>query len=71
MTLGTVKAPSAAQLQAPVKYPRLPGYRPTGEENRYGAWYVKTTIAGASGGRTHAKILVACRNGNNPGCVLD
>ena len=23
-----------------VKYPRTPGYRPEGEENKYNAWYV-------------------------------
>src|ERR687898_1913504 len=94
MTLGTVKAPTPAQLQAlatdlgfdmseadlatfgelmrpsidaynavdrmaqelpPVKYPRMPGYRPSGEENRYGAWYVKTTIEGAPGGKLKGK----------------
>jgi len=27
-----------------VKYPRTPGYRPEGEENKYNAWYVKTEI---------------------------
>ena len=30
----------------PVKYPRDAGVRPTAEENRYGAWYVKTAIKG-------------------------
>ena len=25
----------------PVKYPRASGYRPVGDENRYGAWAVK------------------------------
>src|SRR5207244_6891211 len=30
-----------------VKYPRTPGYRPEGEENKYNAWYVKTEIKGA------------------------
>src|ERR1700686_4211579 len=34
-----------------VKYPRGPGYRPQGDENRYGAWYVKTAIKGASSGK--------------------
>ena len=24
-----------------VKYARTPGYRPTGKENKYGAWYVQ------------------------------
>ena len=39
----------------PVKYPRTPGYRPEGDENRYGAWAVKTTIKGASRGRLRGK----------------
>ena len=30
-----------------VKYPRTPGYRPEGEENKYNAWYVKTVVKGA------------------------
>ena len=34
-----------------VKYPRTPGYRPEGEENEWGAWYVKTTIRGAARGK--------------------
>ncbi len=33
-----------------VKYPRGPVHRPHGEENRYGAWYVKTSIKGRAGG---------------------
>jgi amidase len=41
-----------------VKYPRLPGYRPTGEENRYGAWYVKTTVEGAPEGKLKGKKVV-------------
>ena len=96
MTLGTVKAPTPAQLRAlsedlgfdlsetdlatfgelmrpsidaynavdrmaqelpPVKYPRMPGHRPSGEENRYGAWYVKTKIEGARGGKLAGKRL--------------
>lgn len=40
-----------------VRYPRTPGYRPTGEENRYGAWYVKTRIEGAPGGKLAGKRL--------------
>ncbi len=31
----------------PVKYPRLPGYRPGPEENPYNAWYWKTEIKGS------------------------
>jgi amidase len=34
----------------PVKYPRGPISRPEGTENRYGAWYVKTSIKGKPGG---------------------
>jgi hypothetical protein len=33
-----------------VKYPRGPAYRPQGDENKYGAWYVKTSIKGKPGG---------------------
>ncbi|HET8747980.1 MAG TPA: amidase [Ramlibacter sp.] len=41
-----------------VTYPRTPGYRPTGEENRYGAWYVKTTIKGKPGGKLEGRRVV-------------
>src|SRR6266852_4855902 len=34
-----------------VRYPRGKGYRPAGDENRYGAWYWKTSIKGASQGK--------------------
>ncbi len=40
-----------------VKYPRTPGYRPEGEENRYGAWYVKTIIKGAKRGKLVGKTI--------------
>jgi amidase len=39
----------------PVTYPRLPGRRPSPEENRYGAWYVKTEIEGAASGKLNGK----------------
>src|SRR6266853_3843569 len=39
----------------PVTYPRLPGRRPAPEENRHGAWYVKTEIAGAASGKLKGK----------------
>src|ERR1700739_3559911 len=39
----------------PVTYPRLPGRRPSAEENRYGAWYVKTEIGGAADGKLKGK----------------
>ena len=41
-----------------VKYPRTPGYRPEGEENKYNAWYVKTTVKGAPGGKLAGKTVV-------------
>src|SRR5579863_5867105 len=40
------------------KYPRTPGYRPEGEENKYNAWYVKTTVKGASRGKLVGKTIV-------------
>ena len=33
-----------------VKYPRTPGYEPTGDENKYNAWYRKSDIRGALDG---------------------
>src|SRR5271166_3721805 len=41
-----------------VTWPRTPGYRPTAEENRYGAWYVKTTVTGAPSGLLAGKKIV-------------
>src|SRR5918993_330915 len=41
-----------------VKYPRTPGYRPTGDENKHNAWYVKTTVEGASRGKLKGKTVV-------------
>ena len=38
-----------------VKYPRGAYYRPQGDENKYGAWIVKTHIKGAPGGRLAGK----------------
>ena len=42
----------------PVRYPRTPGYRPTGEENAHNAWYVKTTVQGAPSGKLKGKTVV-------------
>jgi len=39
------------------KYPRMPGYRPEGEENKYNAWYVKTTVKGAASGKLAGKTV--------------
>src|SRR5262252_8642922 len=41
----------------PVKYPRTPGYRPEGAENRYNAWYVKTTVKGMPSGKLTGKTI--------------
>jgi amidase len=40
-----------------VKYPRGPVQRPSAEENPYGAWYVKTSIKGKSGGKLAGRRL--------------
>ena len=40
-----------------VRYPRTPGYRPEGEENRYNAWYYKSRIEGAAGGKLAGKTV--------------
>src|ERR1700746_1057588 len=40
-----------------VKYPRTPGYRPTGAENKNNAWYYKTTIKGAPVGKLKGKTV--------------
>ncbi len=41
-----------------VKYPRTPGYKPEGEENKYNAWYVKTVVKGAPQGKLAGKNVV-------------
>ncbi|MFO1146755.1 MAG: amidase [Alsobacter sp.] len=41
----------------PVTYPRSPGARPTAEENKYGAWYYKTTVKGAASGKLAGKTV--------------
>lgn len=41
----------------PVKYPRTPGYRPEGEENKYNAWHVKVQIEGKSNGKLAGKKI--------------
>ncbi len=38
-----------------VKYPRTSGYHPTGDENKYNAWYVKTSIKGRPRGKLAGK----------------
>jgi amidase len=40
-----------------VKYPRTPGYRPGPRENKYNAWYYKTSIKGAPEGKLTGKTV--------------
>jgi hypothetical protein len=40
-----------------VKYPRTPGTFPAPEDNKYGAWYVKSTIKGAASGKLAGKTV--------------
>ena len=40
------------------KYPRVRGYAPTGDENRYNAWYYKSRIQGAREGKLSGKTVV-------------
>src|ERR1700722_16910296 len=40
-----------------VTYPRTPGYRPEGDENKHNAWYVKTTVKGAPSGKLAGKTV--------------
>src|SRR5271170_4606385 len=41
-----------------VKYPRTPGYRPGPEENKYNAWYYKSSVTGAREGKLKGKTVV-------------
>ena len=41
-----------------VRYPRTPGYRPTGEENTLNAWAVKSEVRGAAHGPMSGKRVV-------------
>ena len=41
----------------PVNYPRTPGYRPQGEENRLNAWYYKSRVEGAAEGKLKGKTV--------------
>jgi amidase len=40
-----------------VRYPRAAGHRPSGRENPHNAWYVKTTVKGAPGGKLAGKSV--------------
>ena len=41
----------------PVKYPRMPGFRPQPEDNPYNAWYWRTEINGAASGLLAGKTI--------------
>ncbi|PHP68659.1 amidase [Zhengella mangrovi] len=41
-----------------VKYPRTPGYRPSGAENPMNAWYYKTEVRGAASGPLEGRKIV-------------
>ncbi|MFP3435752.1 amidase, partial [Paraburkholderia sp. SIMBA_061] len=45
-----------------IAYPRTPGYRPEGDENRYGAWARKSTIHGAADGKLRGKTVAVKDN---------
>ena len=45
-----------------VVYPRTPGRRPSAEENRFGAWYVKSTVEGAASGKLNGKTVAVKNN---------
>jgi len=42
----------------PVKYPRTPGYKPAPEDNKYGAWAIKTEVKGAPSGKLAGRTVV-------------
>ncbi len=57
-TFDTLSALDAMPDYLPqVKYPRTAGYHPVGDENRYNAWYVKSTMKGASSGKLSGKTV--------------
>ncbi len=51
-----------ADYLPPVKYPRTPGNFPTPDENPRNAWYVKTSIKGASSGPLKGKTVAVKDN---------
>jgi amidase len=47
-----------AEPKLPVRYPRLPGYRPPAEENPLGGWAWKCSVKGAESGPLAGKRIV-------------
>jgi len=57
--LAGYQALDAMPVELPqVKYPRTPGSRPRLEDNPYNAWYYRTSIKGAPGGKLAGKTVV-------------
>src|SRR4029079_909226 len=58
---GNVAAYHAIEAMAdpmpPVKYPRTPGYRPEGKDNKYNAWYYKSEVKAAPSGKLQGKRI--------------
>ena len=60
--IGPFLGAAATMLRMPdylpeVKYPRTPGYKPEGEENKYNAWARKTSVKGAADGKLKGKTV--------------
>ncbi len=59
---GGIEAINAVDRMAdelpPVKYPRTAGTHPTGDENEFNAWYVKTSVRGAASGKLAGRQVV-------------
>jgi amidase len=47
-----------AECVPAVRYPRTPDHRPAGDENKFNAWYVKTTVPGAATGKLKGRTVV-------------
>jgi amidase len=56
-TIGAYAVDAMPDNLPPARYPRTPGYRPTGEQNKHNAWYVKSRIEGAAAGKLKARQL--------------
>ncbi len=41
-----------------VKYPRVPGFKPAPEDNKYGAWAIKSEVKGAAEGKLAGRTIV-------------
>ncbi len=41
-----------------VKYPRIPGFKPAAEDNKYGAWAIKSEVKGAAEGKLAGRTVV-------------